>query len=253
MEIKQSFAWWCFAQTVRDVSSFFHAARQIGYQGIELLPQELWSAARDAGLVVVTESVGDISKGWNRIENHAQLEQETLQKIKLAAEHNILNLIVFSGNREDLDDETGVSNTIMGLKKLAPIAEERGVCLLLELLNSKVDHLDYQCDHTDWAVEVISQVNSPNIRILYDIYHMQIMEGDIIRTIQKYAGFFGHIHTAGNPGRRDLDDDQELNYRPIMKALHQSGYAGFIGQEFIPKGDPITALEHAYKLCTIIS
>lgn len=248
---KQSFAWWCFAQNVCDAKLFFRSVRAIGYEGVEMLPAELRPIALDEGLVIVTESAGSIPDGLNRLENHAQIEELVLEKIEAATEFGIPNLILFSGNRMGLDDETGAANTVEGLTRLAPAAEASGICLVLELLNSKVDHIDYQCDHTNWAVDVIKKVNSPNIKILYDIYHMQIMEGDVIRTIQAHSNYFGHIHTAGNPGRRDLDLDQELNYPPIMKALRENEYSGFVGQEFLPKGDALKALDYAFHLCNV--
>ena len=251
MSISQSFAWWCFGRFVSDPKTFFRSVRRIGYQGVELLPKELWPIALDEGLSIVTESAGEIAQGLNRCENHSRIEDEVSKKLDLASEFGILNLIVFSGNREGLPDDIGAVNTIEGLKRLAPAAEKKGINLILELLNSKVDHLDYQCDHTDWAVDVITQVNSPNVKILYDIYHMQIMEGDIIRTINKYSPYFGHIHTAGNPGRNDMDADQELNYPPIINALKEKLYSGFIGQEFVPKGEALNALEWAFHLCDI--
>jgi hydroxypyruvate isomerase len=249
--IKQSFAWWSFSHSVDDPISLLRSARRIGYRGVELVPTDLWPVVLESDQLIVTESAGSIIHGLNRIENHSQIQDEVLHKLELASEYGILNLIVFSGNRDGLDDIKGAENTIQGLRLLAPAAEEKGVCLVLELLNSKVDHPDYQCDHTEWAVNVVSLVNSPNVKILYDIYHMQIMEGDVIRTIRKSAHHIGHIHTAGNPGRRDLDGEQELNYPPIIKALHEVGFSGFIGQEFMPKGDPVTALENAYRLCEI--
>ena len=249
MTFKQSFAWWCFGQNVSDPKSIFRSARAIGYKAVEQVPEVLWPLALDEGLVIAAESAGSITHGLNRLENHSQIEEMVLKKIDTAREFGIPNLIVFSGNRMGLDDETGAANTIEGLNRLAPAAKENGICLVLELLNSKVDHLDYQCDHTSWAVDVIKSVNHPNIKVLYDIYHMQIMEGDVIRTIQDQIQYFGHIHTAGNPGRRDLDGDQELNYPPIMRALNEKNYSGFVGQEFVPKGDALEALEFAFRLC----
>jgi hydroxypyruvate isomerase len=248
---KQSFAWWAFAGGVTDPPAFFRAARRIGYAGVELLPRELWNAARDAGLIIATENGGTIVRGWNRREHHAELEDEINRKLELAVQYGIPNLIVFSGNRAGVTEEAGALASAEGLRRVAPAAEKAGVNLVLELLNSKVDHLDYQCDHTAWAVLVLNLVNSPRVRLLYDIYHMQIMEGDIIRTIREVAAHIGHIHTAGNPGRHDLDDMQELNYPPIMRALDECGYEGYVGQEFVPRGDALRALEAAYQLCDV--
>lgn len=249
---KQSFAWWCFGRGVADPPTFLRAARAIGYQGVELLPHELWDAARDAGLTIVSEGAGQIARGLNRRAHHDEIEAEVKAKLELAVRYGVPNLIVFSGNRGGLSDEAGALATAEGLRRLAPLAEAAGVTLVLELLNSKVDHPDYQCDHTAWGVLVMNLVNSPRVKLLYDIYHMQIMEGDIIRTIREVAApWIGHVHTAGNPGRRDLDDTQELWYPPIMRTLQEIGYTGFVGQEFIPKGDPLEALAAAYRLCNV--
>lgn len=248
---KQSFAWWSFAREVRDAAGFLREARAIGYQGVELLPHELWDAARSADLTIVAEGAGQIERGLNRREHHADIEEELKRKLDLAVRYGIPNLIVFSGNRAGLTDEAGALVTAEGLRRLAPLAEAAGVTLVLELLNSKVDHNDYQCDHSAWGVLVTTLVNSPHVKLLYDIYHMQIMEGDVIRTIRKIAPHIGHVHTAGNPGRRDLDDAQEINYPPIMAALAETGYIGFVGQEFIPKGDALAALRSAFQLCNV--
>jgi hydroxypyruvate isomerase len=250
-QIKQSFAWWCFGRGAADPVRLLREAKRIGYEGVELLPRELWDAARAAGLTIVSEGAGQITAGLNRREHHAGVEAEVKAKLELAARYGIPNLIVFSGNRGGLSDEEGALVTAEGLRRLAPLAEAAGATLVLELLNSKVDHVDYQCDHTAWARLVMALVNSPAVKLLYDIYHMQIMEGDIIRTIQQAASLIGHVHTAGVPGRRDLDEAQELNYPAIMRALKDAGYAGFVGQEFIPKGDPVEALAAAYRLCDV--
>jgi hydroxypyruvate isomerase len=251
-QFQQSFAWWAFGRNVADPADFFRAARAIGYQGVELLPHELWGAARAAGLAIVTEGAGKIERGLNRRAHHAEIEEELKRKLELAVKYGVPNIIVFSGNRAGLSDEAGALTTAEGLRRLAPLAEAAGVTLVLELLNSKVDHIDYQCDHTAWGVLVMSLANSPAVKLLYDIYHMQIMEGDIIRMIREVAApHIGHVHTAGNPGRRDLDDAQELCYPPIMRALKEIGYTGFVGQEFIPKGDALEALRTAYRLCDV--
>ena len=158
-------------------------------------------------------------------------------------------LIVFSGNRNGLPDAAGIEHTAEGLQRVAKAAEQAGVTLVLELLNTKVDHPDYQCDHTAWGVDVCKLVNSPRVKLLYDIYHMQIMEGDVIRTIRDNIAHIGHFHTAGNPGRNELDENQELYYPAICRAIAATDYDGYVGQEFTPKGDPVAALEQAYKAC----
>ena len=251
-KIKQSLAWWCFNREGVKPERFFAEAKRIGYAAVELLPPELWGAARSAGLVIATYG-GHVSltEGLNKRENHDRIGDEIHRNLDLAVKYQIPNLIVFSGNRRGLSDAEGAANTIEGLRRVAPAAEAKGITLVLELLNSKVDHIDYQCDHTGWGVEVIKYVASPRVKLLYDIYHMQIMEGDIIRTIRANIDSFGHIHTAGNPGRNDMDDSQELNYPPIFRAIRESGYTGYVGHEFIPRGDVYNAIQSAYQLCDI--
>jgi hydroxypyruvate isomerase len=230
------------------------AAVEIGYQGIELVEPEYWPLIKEYGLTIASMNEGiTIPKGLNRKENHAELEKKIQAAVSLAARWEIPNVIVFSGNREGLDDREGAEMTAEGLRKVAGMAGEAGVTLVLELLNSKVDHQDYQCDRTAWGVEVCRMVDSPNVKLLYDIYHMQIMEGNIIQTIRDYHSYFGHFHTAGVPGRHELDDTQEINYPPIMRVIGETGYQGFIGHEFVPKGDPITGLKQAFDLCNIKS
>lgn len=225
---------------------------KIGYAGVEMCPQELWQQVRDGGLKIVTEgghaSLGD---GLNKVENHDRIEQEIKAKLELAKKWEIPALIVFSGNRNGLPDDKGIETTAAGLQRVSKAAEDAGVTLVLELLNSKVDHPDYQCDHTAWGVEVCKLVNSPRVKLLYDIYHMQIMEGDVIRTIKQNIQYIGHFHTAGNPGRNELDETQELYYPAIMKAISESDYDGYVGQEFSPLKDARTSLEAAYTLCNV--
>ncbi len=190
--------------------------------------------------------------GLNNPANHDRIEAELKESIDIAADKGISGLICFSGNcLPGMDDNEGIANTVTGFRRSAPYAEAKGINLNLELLNSKVDHSGYQCDHTIWGLEVVKQVNSPRVRLLYDIYHMQIMEGDIIRTMVDNLDAIGHIHTAGNPGRNDLDDDQELNYQGICRALSAAGYKGHVGHEFRPKGDLIPALSQAFAQCTV--
>jgi len=190
--------------------------------------------------------------GLNNPGNHDRIEAELKESIDIAADKGVNGLICFSGNRiPGMDDAEAIANTVTGLRRSAPYAETKGINLNIELLNSKVDHAGYQCDHTSWGLEVVEQVNSPRVKLLYDIYHMQIMEGDIIRTMVDNLTAIGHIHTAGNPGRNDLDDDQELNYQGICRALSAAGYQGHVGHEFRPKGDLIPALSHAFAQCTV--
>ncbi len=249
--IKQSLAWGCFSQKNAPEVVIREAAR-IGYAGVEMSPTELWPAIIDGGLKIITQgghaSLGD---GLNKVSNHDRIQRELEASLELAVKWGIPRLIVFSGNREGLPDEKGIETTAAGLKRVAKAAEQAGVTLVLELLNSKVDHPDYQCDHTEWGVKVVKAVNSPRVKILYDIYHMQIMEGDVIRTIRNNIDHIGHFHTAGNPGRNDLDETQELYYPPIMRAIAATNYDGYVGQEFTPVGDPIAGLEAGYNVCDV--
>lgn len=250
--IKQSLSWWCFLRDGLTPEQLIRAAADIGYAAVELVGQEHWRLVRDHGLTIA--SVGahqSLSDGLNRRENHERIESEIMANLRLAEQWRIPNLICFSGNRNGLDDYTGAINTAEGLLRVARAAEDAGVNLVIELLNSKVDHVDYQCDRTLWGVTVCRMVNSPRVKLLYDIYHMQIMEGDVIRTIGSHADWIGHYHTAGNPGRNDLDDTQELNYPAIMRAIKETGYEGYVGHEFIPKGDVLTAIRNAYALCDV--
>jgi hydroxypyruvate isomerase len=250
--IRQSVAWWCFVRGEMTPEKFVRAAAELGYAGVEIVPPEHWPLVKEHGLTIAAISAHhSIAEGLNRPEHHDRIEQELLANIKQAEQWGIPNLICFSGNRAGLDDAAGAENTATGLRRVARAAEQAGVNLVLELLNSKVNHPDYQCDKTSWGLEVCRMVDSPRVKLLYDIYHMQIMEGDIIRTIQDHHAYFGHYHTAGNPGRNEIDDTQELNYPPIVRAIDATGYAGYLGQEFVPKGDPVAALKDAFERCSV--
>jgi hydroxypyruvate isomerase len=248
--MKQSISWWCFQDRGVDDKSLLKAAKSIGYSAIELITEEKFDLVLDAGLTIATHGghsgMGD---GLNNPKNHDLIEREITANLELAAKYKIPNLIVFTGNRyEGLTDEQGADNTAAGLRRVSRAAEQAGVCLIVELLNSKVDHYGYQGDHTAWLADVVDAVKSPSVKILYDIYHAQVMEGDLVRTIGAYHQTIGHYHTAGCPGRNDLDDQQEINYPAVVRAISETGYDGFIGHEFLPKGDPITALRSAYDL-----
>lgn len=247
--IHQSFSWGGFASIV-PAPQLLRAATAMGLRGVELVPQEHWQAVKDHGLEIVSvDGHRSIQEGLNRREHHPRIEQEIHAKLALAEKWGIRHLIVFSGNRAGLDDPTGLEHTAEGLRRVAKAAEDAGVTLILELLNSKVNHRDYQGDHTAWGLEVCRRVDSPAVRLLYDIYHMQIMEGDLIRTIQEHHAYFAHYHTAGNPGRHELNDQQEIFYPPIVRAIKRTGYTGYIGHEFSPLGEPLPALQHAFDLC----
>jgi hydroxypyruvate isomerase len=246
--MKQGFSYWCFENLI-DARDLFAGARSLGFEAVELLPESLFSLARDSGLQIsAINGHNSIMHGLNQAENHQRIELEILANLKLAEKWNIPNLICFSGNKRELDFETGVHITSQGLARVAKHAENAGINLVLELLNSKVDHPDYQCDHTEFGIQVCQQVNSSRVKLLYDIYHMQIMEGDIIRTIQNHHSSFAHYHTAGNPGRNEIDETQELNYAAIAKTISSTGFDGFVTHEFVPKKDPLGSLEQAFKI-----
>jgi hydroxypyruvate isomerase len=229
------------------------AAVEIGLSGLDLISNPAdWPIIQKYGLVpAMVPGAGTIQSGWNRKENHDRLEKDMRENIARAAAAKLPNVITFSGNRAGLSDAEGRDNCILGLRRVAKVAEDAGVTICMELLNSKVDHKDYQNDHTAWGVEVCKGVESPRMKLLYDIYHMQIMEGDIIRTIRANFQYLGHYHTAGNPGRKEPDDSQELQYRPIAKAIADLGFDGFIAHEFSPTRDPLTSLRQAVELCTV--
>ena len=250
--LKQSFAWWAFARKVATPEELVKEAVRIGYAAVEMTPSELFPMIRDNGLVIASiGGHGTLSDGMNNPASHNRIAAEIEDKLQTAAQFQIPNLIVFSGNRNGISEEEGRENCATVLRRVAPFAESAGVNLVMELLNSRVDHPDYQCDHTQWGVEMCRMVNSPRVKLLYDIYHMQIMEGDIIRTLRDNIAHIGHFHTAGNPGRKDLDDQQELYYPAIARAIAETGYDGYIGHEFSPKGEAIPALEQAFRECDV--
>ncbi len=251
--MEQAFSWWSFCRNGMEPDRLCKEAARIGYAGVEMPPPEIWPVAQKAGLRIVSlVGHGSIADGLNRWANHDRIESEIVAKLEIARQWNVPNLIVFSGNRNGLSDDEGADATVAGLNRLAPLAEAAGVTLVMELLNSKINHADYQADHTEWGLDVCLRVGSPRVKLLYDIYHMQVQEGDIIATIQKHgAEWFGHYHTAGVPGRNELSETQELNYPAIVHAIAQTGYDGFIGHELLPKGDPIAALQQAFEVCSL--
>lgn len=249
--MKQSYSWWCFKDRGVEAPELLRATAKMGFNGVEMLPRVHWELARDCGLHIISEvGHGSIAEGMNRRENHERIRGEILGKLPLMAEWGIPVMVCFSGKRgEGLSEETGLENCAELLRELAPQAAEAGVVLALELLNSRVDHAGYQADRTEWGVRLCEAVGSPAVKLLYDIYHMQIMEGDLIRAVQRHHAQIGHYHTAGNPGRADMDDTQEINYPPLYRAIAATGYAGYIGHEFLPKGDPVEALRLAFEQC----
>ncbi len=247
--IRQSASWWCFVPHRMKARNFVRSLVDCGYAGVELVDEAHWPLIRDHNLkIVVIFGHDTLNDGLNKRDNRERILRELEANLRLAEAWDIANLVVFSGQRNGLADDVGMQVCAETLAAIAPKAEATGVTLLLELLNSKLNHPDYQCDRTEWGVQVCRMVDSPAVRLLYDIYHMQIMEGDIIQTIRDHHAWFGHYHTAGVPGRNELNDDQELNYPAIVRAIVASGHNGYIGHEFIPMGDPVAALRQAHKL-----
>lgn len=232
-------------------------SNEIGLKAIDLIGPKDWPTLKKYGLDSSMCNGAEISlvTGWNNPQYHSQLVERYLKHIDLVADAGYKNLICFSGNRNGMDDETGLNNCVKGLKQIISHAEKRGVVIQMELFNSKVDHPDYMCDNSTWGVELCKRLGSGNFKLLYDIYHMQISEGDIIRTIRDNHQYFGHYHTAGVPGRNEIDQTQELNYSAIMKAIVDTGYQGYVAQEFIPTGKSseakIDALKKAIEICDV--
>ena len=249
--VRQSVCQWCYPHISLEKLAEFGA--QIGLRGIDLLQPEQYDVPRRYGLVCTMGYAGggEIGKALNRMENHAAIEEAFRKNIPLAAKAGVPNVITFSGNRAGMADDEGARNTIAGLNRLKKIAEDHGVTICMELLNSKRDHHDYMCDHTGWGVRVVQEVNSPNVKLLYDIYHMQIMEGDLITTIRENMKWIGHFHTGGVPGRHELDGSQEVQWDGVMRAIADAGFSGYVAHEFVPAGDPMDGLRRAVELCDV--
>ncbi len=249
--IKQSVSRWCYKDIKLDDLCAY--AAKIGLKGVDLLQVEEWDAPRKVGLICTMGYAGGgtIPDALNRIENHAAIEAAFQKNIPLAAKMGVPNVITFSGNRKGMSDEEGARNCVIGLNRVKKVAEDNGVTICMELLNSKVNHKDYMCDHTAWGVAVMEQVNSPNVKLLYDIYHMQIMEGDLIRTIQDNQKWMGHFHTGGVPGRHELNDQQEVQWDGVMRGIVSTDFKGYVAHEFVPIGDPLTSLRQAVDLCDV--
>ena len=248
--LRQSAARWCYDKIpLRD---FAQAAKRIGLAGIDLLQPADWEIVREYGLMCSmgypTERRDFLTVGFNDRANHAMLLRELERTIPLAARHEVPNVIAMFGNRGGRSDAAAIAASIEGLSKIKPLAEQHQVTVCVELLNSKVDHRDYQGDRTAFGVEVMKGVASSRVKLLYDIYHMQIMEGDVIRTIRDNIAHIGHFHTGGVPGRHELDAKQELNWRAIAMAIADTSFAGFVAHEFMPTGDPLTSLKAAFEV-----
>jgi hydroxypyruvate isomerase len=249
--IHHSVSQWCYGDI--PLEDLARACKAMGIESIELLGEKDWSVVKNAGLKCAVGYATDwgIPKGFNRIENHEKLIADYENTIPKAAEAGVPNLICFSGNREGQNDSEGMINCAKGIRKIMPLAEKHGVTVIMELLNS-YGHKDYQCDKTAWGSALCEMVGSERFKLLYDIYHMQIMEGNIIDTITKYSPYIGHIHTGGVPGRNELDETQELNYPAIMRALVKTGYKGFVGQEFVPtQKDKLESLRKCIQICDV--
>jgi hydroxypyruvate isomerase len=249
--LKQSVCRWCYGKI--PLPDFCKAVKEIGLTAIDLIEEKDWPLLAEHGLICSMgwKMGGDIPNGLNDPANHDLIVNGLLTTLPKAAQAKVPNLIAFFGNRKGRSDEDAIKNCVAGLNRVKKAAEEHGVTVCVELLNSKVDHKDYQGDRTWFGVEVVRQVDSPRVRLLYDIYHMQIMEGDVIRTIRDNHQWIAHFHTGGVPGRHELDDTQELNWRTVAKAIADTGYAGYVAHEFVPTRDPLTSLREAVALCDV--
>jgi hydroxypyruvate isomerase len=252
--LKQGVSFWTYEKwfTLDDLCK---EAVRIGLKGIDLVTPDQYAVVQKHGLVPSMTSgtpPNTIPIGLNRLENHDRVLSSLRNDITLASAAGVPNVITFSGNRGGMPDAEGLQNCAVGLNKIKAYAEEKRVTVNLELLNSKVNHKDYMADHSAWGIELMKRVNSPRIKLLFDIYHMQIMEGDLIRTISKNIFFFGHFHTGGNPGRHELDDTQEVNWKAVAKGIADTGYQGFVSHEFTPANTPpIRGLEQAFEICSV--
>jgi hydroxypyruvate isomerase len=257
--INHSVAYWCFANHW-SFEKTCQIAKSLGLKSVELVGPADFPTLKKYGLVCAIAPNGTpdppFVKGFNNPKYHDMIIAKTKETIDACAEYKFPNVIAFTGFREDIPDDVGANNCVAGLKKIIGHAEKKNVNLCLEILNSRVDvemkgHPGYQGDHTDYCIDIIKKVASPRMKILFDIYHVQVMDGDVISRIRQYKDYIGHYHTAGNPGRNELDDNQEINYRPIMQEIVKTGYKGYVGHEFIPTRDPLKSLTQAVALCDV--
>ncbi len=252
--IHHSVCRWCYGRISLD--DLCKAAVRMGIESIDLLSfsekSNEWETAKKYGLVcAMCNGPDSIGYGFNRLEHHDKLVAGFENLIPKVAQYGFPNIICFSGNRRGMADEQGIENCVIGLKRIAKLAEDHRVNVVMELLNSKVDHKDYMCDRTAWGVEVMKRVGSERCKLLYDIYHMQIMEGDLISTIRKNHQYIAHFHTGGVPGRNEIDGTQEISYPAVMRAIVATGYKGYVAQEFVPRHDPLTSLQEAIQICDV--
>lgn len=247
---KHSVCRWCYPKiSLEDLAV---GAKEIGLSSIELLDPADWPVVQKHGLTcAMANGVTTIPDGFNRIENHAVYVPGMIDRIKACAAAGLPNVICFSGLRKGMDDEQGLENCSVGLKQIMAEAEKQKVTVCMELLNSRVNHPDYMCDHTSWGVELVRRVGSERFKLLYDIYHMQIMDGDIIHTIKTHHESIAHYHTGGVPDRHEIDESQELYYPAIMRAIRDTGYKGYVAQEFKPTRDPLTSLRQGVQICSV--
>jgi hydroxypyruvate isomerase len=254
--LKQSVARWCYAKI--PIEDLCHSAAEMGITGMDLVDPKDWPVCRKYGITpamvqgaVMTGPGPVFDYGWNNKANHDKLEEAARSSIVRAAEAKVPNVITLFGARRAMSDQEGIDNCITGLNRVKKFAEDHGVTLCVELLNSKVDHKDYQGDHTSFGVAVVKAVDSPRVKLLFDAYHMQIMEGDLIRTIRDNIQHIAHFHCAGVPGRHEIDETQEVNWHAVAKAIADLNFQGYIAQEFVPTRDPLTSLKQAVETLTV--
>lgn len=257
--IRQSIAYWCFAE-YWNLDKMCEVANALGCKSIELVGPNDFATLKRHGLVCALAPNGTpdppFAKGLNNPKYHDMIVTKTREMIDACSEYGFPSVIAFTGEREDIPDDVGAENCVAGLKKIIGHAERKKVNIYLEILNSRVaenmkGHPGDQGDHVDYCMEIVKKVGSPRVKLLFDIYHVQIMDGDVISRIRQYKDYIGHYHTAGCPGRNEIGDTQEINYRPIMEEIAKTGYTGYVGQEFIPTGDPLTSLTEAVRLCDV--
>ena len=254
--IHHSVCYWTY--NFLSLDELCNTVKKIGFRAIDLLAPKEWPTVQKHGIhcsMCYTAGRISLTEGWNNPKFHAELIRDFMEAIPLVSKAGYNNLICFSGNRNGMDDETGMKNCVTGLKQIMSLAEKNNVIIQMELFNSKVDHKDYMCDKSAWGVELCKRIASPNFKLLYDIYHMQINEGDVIRTIRDNHQYFGHYHTAGVPGRHEINETQELQYPAIMRAIADTGFKGYVAQEYIPTGksskEKVAALRDAVKRCDV--
>ncbi|MFT7033841.1 MAG: hydroxypyruvate isomerase [Cyclobacteriaceae bacterium] len=250
--INHSVCKWCYKDI--PLEDLCKSAEKIGLNSIELLGPKDWPMLKKYGLTCAMGNGAELglTKGFNDPQYHDQLIKNYTEAIPIAAKAGIKNIICFSGNRNGMDDEVGMKNSAKALKKIISLAEQYKITIVMELLNSKINHKDYMCDHTAWGAALADEVGSDRFKLLYDIYHMQIMEGDVVNTIRDYQQYIAHYHTGGVPGRNEIDDTQELNYKMIMKAIVDTGFKGHVAQEFIPKReDKLKSLKQGVDICDV--